>query len=275
MIGIVSLRKKYGENVVLDGITETISEGEKVVIIGTSGSGKSTLLRCLNCLEDPDGGNIYFEGEDLADEKVDINKHRENIGMVFQQFNLFAHKTVLENIILAPVCLAERKMKQIKRKNFFISLGNIFMKDKKQPEELKFKNKREINAYFHTRAIALLERIGLLDKKDAYPSTLSGGQKQRIAIIRALAMEPKVLLFDEPTSALDPEMVGEVLDLIKEVAESGMTMVIVTHEMAFAREVATRVLFMDGGKIIEKGTPVEVFDSPRHPRVKEFLSKVL
>ena len=275
MIEVKNLTKKYGDNVVLKGITENISEGEKVVIIGTSGSGKSTFLRCLNCLEDPDGGNIYFQGEDLADIKVDINKHRENMGMVFQQFNLFANKTILENIILAPVYLTTQKLKRVKRKNFTISLCNLFSKEKKEKESFKFQSESEIKEFYTQKALSLLERINLKDKKDAYPSTLSGGQKQRIAIIRALAMEPKVLLFDEPTSALDPEMVGEVLSLIKDVAESGMTMIIVTHEMGFAREVATRILFMDNGQVIEQGTPSEVFDHPKHPRLQEFLSKVL
>ena len=275
MINVVNLTKKYGDNVVLKGITENISEGEKVVIIGTSGSGKSTFLRCLNCLEDPDGGNIYFQGEDLADIKVDINKHRENMGMVFQQFNLFANKTILENIILAPVYLTTQKLKRVKRKNFTISLCNLFSKVKKEKESFKFQSESEIKEFYTQKALSLLERINLKDKKDAYPSTLSGGQKQRIAIIRALAMEPKVLLFDEPTSALDPEMVGEVLSLIKDVAESGMTMIIVTHEMGFAREVATRILFMDNGEVIEQGTSSEVFDHPKHPRLQEFLSKVL
>ena len=275
MIYGVNLTKKNGDNVVLKGKTENISEGEKVVIIGTSGSGKSTFLRCLNCLEDPDGGNIYFQGEDLADIKVDINKHRENMGMVFQQFNLFANKTILENIILAPVYLTTQKLKRVKRKNFTISLCNLFSKEKKEKESFKFQSESEIKEFYTQKALSLLERINLKDKKDAYPSTLSGGQKQRIAIIRALAMEPKVLLFDEPTSALDPEMVGEVLSLIKDVAESGMTMIIVTHEMGFAREVATRILFMDNGQVIEQGTPSEVFDHPKHPRLQEFLSKVL
>ena len=275
MINVVNLTKKYGDNVVLKGITENISEGEKVVIIGTSGSGKSTFLRCLNCLEDPDVGNIYFQGEDLADIKVDINKHRENMGMVFQQFNLFANKTILENIILAPVYLTTQKLKRVKRKNFTISLCNLFSKEKKEKVSFKFQSESEIKEFYTQKALSLLERINLKDKRDAYPSTLSGGQKQRIAIIRALAMEPKVLLFDEPTSALDPEMVGEVLSLIKDVAESGMTMIIVTHEMGFAREVATRILFMDNGQVIEQGTPSEVFDHPKHPRLQEFLSKVL
>ncbi|MBQ9861301.1 MAG: amino acid ABC transporter ATP-binding protein [Clostridia bacterium] len=240
MIEVIDLCKSFGNLQVLNNITETIHEGEKVVVIGPSGSGKSTFLRCLNCMEDPTSGSIIFEGEDLADMKVDINKHRQNIGMVFQQFNLFNNKTVLENITLAPVHL--KKM---------------------TPEEAKEKG------------MELLRRVGLEDKADVYPSTLSGGQKQRAAIVRALAMNPKVILFDEPTSALDPEMVGEVLDVMKQLAAEGMTMVVVTHEMGFAREVADRILFMDGGQIAEQGTPEEVFGNPQHPRTKEFLSKVL
>lgn len=240
MIEVINLCKSFGDLKVLNNITETINEGEKVVIIGPSGSGKSTFLRCLNCMEDPTSGSIIFEGEDLADMKVDINKHRQSIGMVFQQFNLFNNKTVLENITLAPVLL--KKM---------------------TPEQAKEKG------------LELLRRVGLEDKATVYPSTLSGGQKQRAAIVRALAMNPKVMLFDEPTSALDPEMVGEVLDVMKQLAKEGMTMVVVTHEMGFAREVADRILFMDGGVIAEQGTPEEVFGNPQHPRTKEFLSKVL
>ena len=248
MIEIIDLKKVFGDHVVLKGITETINEGEKVVIIGPSGSGKSTFLRCLNCMEDPDGGQIIFDGENIADMRVDINHHRENIGMVFQQFNLFNNKTVIENIMLAPVYLG----------------------CKKNP-----KDKKRIKEEARENAIRLLKRIGLEDKADAYPSTLSGGQKQRIAIVRALAMNPKVMLFDEPTSALDPEMVGEVLELIKQVADEGMTMVIVTHEMGFAKEVGTRILFMDEGLIAEQGDPKEFFSNPQTPRAKEFLSKVL
>ena len=254
LIEVRDLCKSFGNLQVLDHISTTIREGEKVVVIGPSGSGKSTFLRCLNCMEDPTGGSIFFEGEDLADMKVDINKHREHMGMVFQQFNLFNNKTVLQNIMLAPVHLRIRHA------------GGIFAK-----KEVK----KQIRAEAKEQAMELLRRIGLTEKADAYPATLSGGQKQRIAIIRALAMNPKVLLFDEPTSALDPEMVGEVLDLIRKVAEEGMTMVIVTHEMGFAREVADRVLFMDGGKIAEEGTPAELFGNPQNPRTREFLSKVL
>ena len=250
MIDVINLTKVYGKLVVLDEINETIHEGERVVILGPSGSGKSTFLRCLNCMEDPTSGSIIFEGEDLTDLKVDINLHRQRMGMVFQQFNLFNNKTVLENITLAPLHVGLKKIKG-------------------REARAAFKAEVKANAY------KLLQRIGLEDWADKYPSTLSGGQKQRVAIVRALAMNPKVILFDEPTSALDPEMVGEVLDLIKQLADEGMTMVIVTHEMGFAREVASRVLFMDGGKVLEQGSPEDVFDCPQHPRLKEFLSKVL
>ena len=239
---------------VLNSIDNVIHRGEKVAVIGPSGSGKSTFLRCLNCMEDPTGGSIIFNGEDLADPSVDINKHREHIGMVFQQFNLFSNKTVLQNIMLAPVYLKTKKA------------GGIFAKRAV---------KKQIKEEAREKAMTLLKRIGLEEKANVYPSTLSGGQKQRIAIIRALAMEPEVMLFDEPTSALDPEMVGEVLDLIKQLADEGMTMVIVTHEMGFAREVADRVLFMDGGIIAEEAPPQELFSNPKLPRTKEFLSKVL
>ncbi len=254
MIDIINLKKSFGDNQVLRGITTTIKDGEKVAVIGPSGSGKSTFLRCLNCMEDPTEGSIIFQGEDLADMKVDINKHREHIGMVFQQFNLFNNKTVLENIMLAPVYLKTKKA------------GGVFAPKAK---------KKQIREEAKEQALTLLRRIGLEEKANAYPSTLSGGQKQRIAIIRALAMNPQVMLFDEPTSALDPEMVGEVLDLIRELADEGMTMVIVTHEMGFARKVADRVIFMDGGVIAEEGTPEQIFGAPKHPRTQEFLSKVL
>ena len=250
MIDVINLTKKYGDLTVLDGITETIHEGERVVIVGPSGSGKSTFLRCLNCMEDPTSGSIIFDGEDLADMKVDINRHRQNIGMVFQQFNLFNNKTVLENIILAPWLIGRKKVK-----------GRAA--------------RAELKAQITARAHELLQRIGLDDWADKYPSTLSGGQKQRVAIVRALAMNPKVILFDEPTSALDPEMVGEVLDLIRQLANEGMTMVIVTHEMGFAREVGTRVFFMDDGNIMEQGTPQEVFGNPKCERLQNFLAKVL
>ena len=254
LIKVTGLRKHYGSLQVLNGIDTVIRKGEKISIIGPSGSGKSTFLRCLNLLEDPDGGSIIFGGEDLTDRRVNINKHRRQMCMVFQQFNLFNNKTVLQNIMLAPVHL------QIK------DAGGLFAKSAV---------KKEIKARAKEEAMALLRRIGLEDKADAYPSTLSGGQKQRIAIVRALAMHPQVMLFDEPTSALDPEMVGEVLDLIKELASEGMTMLIVTHEMGFAREVSDRVLFMDGGVIAEEAPPAELFGNPQNARTKEFLSKVL
>jgi polar amino acid transport system ATP-binding protein len=251
VIEIKNLRKIFDGKDVLNGITTTIKEGEQVAIIGPSGSGKSTFIRCINCLEDPDDGIIMFEGENIADFKVDINIHRQNMGMVFQNFNLFNNKTVLENITLAPIHIHGKKMKK------------------------QGMSQKEIVAYFNAKAIELLKRIGLEDKANSYPSTLSGGQKQRIAIVRALAMEPKIILFDEPTSALDPEMVGEVLGLMRELAEEKMTMVIVTHEMGFAREVASRVIFMNDGNIAADGTPDEIFNNPTHPRLKEFLSKIL
>ncbi len=251
MIDIKNLHKSFDGKKVLDGIDLHINQGEQIAIIGPSGSGKSTFIRCINCLEDPDDGIIMFDGENIADFKVDINVHRQNMGMVFQNFNLFNNKTVLENITLAPIQIHGKKMK----KDGY--------------------SKKEIAAHFNEKAMALLKRIGLEEKANAYPSTLSGGQKQRIAIVRALAMEPKVILFDEPTSALDPEMVGEVLDLMRDLANEKLTMVIVTHEMGFAREVASKVVFMDGGKIVEVGTPKEIFESPKHPRLQEFLSKIL
>jgi len=254
LIEVRGLVKKFGSLTVLDGIDQNIYKGEKIAVIGPSGSGKSTFLRCLNCMEDPTAGEIIFGGENIADMKVDINRHRENIGMVFQQFNLFNNKTVLQNIMLAPVHLRIKKA------------GGLFAKKE---------TKKQIKQEELERAMSLLRRIGLEEKANTYPSTLSGGQKQRIAIIRALAMNPQVMLFDEPTSALDPEMVGEVLDLIKELANEGMTMVIVTHEMGFAREVADRILFVDGGKITEDAPPAEFFSNPKHERTREFLGKVL
>ena len=276
MIEVVNLEKSFGDKKVLDGINLSVKKGERIAIIGTSGSGKSTLLRCLNCLEDPTGGAIYFGGENIADFKVDINKHRRHIGMVFQQFNLFNNKTVKENITLVPVLCGLENLRKTKRKNLFIKIGNLFRgKDNKKELILVTETAKEIKQKADEKADELLKRIGLLDKKDVYPSTLSGGQKQRVAIVRALAMNPSVMLFDEPTSALDPEMVGEVLALIKEVANEGMTMVIVTHEMAFAREVATKVLFVDEGKIVESAPPEEFFTNPKSERLKGFLSKVL
>ena len=239
-ISIKNMNLYYGDFHALNGITEEIHKGEVVVIIGPSGSGKSTFLRSLNLLEVPTGGHIYFEGVDITDAKVDIDKHRQKMGMVFQHFNLFPHKTILENITLAPI--------------------KLLKKDKAEAE----KEARE-----------LLKRVGLEEKADSYPSQLSGGQKQRIAIVRSLAMNPDVMLFDEPTSALDPEMVGEVLELMKQLAQEGMTMVVVTHEMGFAREVADRVMFVDEGRVKEQGTPEEFFANPKDERLKEFLSKVL
>ena len=240
MIDVKNLSKSFGDNLVLDDISEHIYPGEKVVVIGPSGSGKSTFLRCLNQMELPTSGTITFEGTEVTDPKVDIDAVRRKMGMVFQHFNLFPNMTIRKNITLAPVRTG--LMKQA------------------EADQL---------------AMQLLRRVGLEEKADAYPNQLSGGQKQRIAIVRALAMNPKVLLFDEPTSALDPEMVGEVLEVMKELAADGMTMVVVTHEMGFARGVGNRVLFMDGGKIVEQGTPEEVFGSPKHPRLQDFLSKVL
>ena len=355
LIEVVGLTKKFGDLTVLDNITESIEKGEKVAIIGPSGGGKSTFLRCLNVLEDPTAGRVFFDGVDLADTRVDINEHRRKMGMVFQQFNLFNNLTVRKNITLAPVKTAYKDIAKYRKAMFVAPFYNLYVawfgnminvsrarrRDKLalkiaglerelqplntawettksvteragkefvtyDPELTKRKLKltakleraeRELNhitdihmmtpaapAKTDRAAIKreademaekLLARIGLEDKADAYPSTLSGGQKQRIAIVRALAMNPEVMLFDEPTSALDPEMVGEVLDLIRELADEGMTMVIVTHEMGFAREVASRVMFMDSGKIAEQGTPDEVFRNPKSPRLKEFLAKVL
>ena len=240
MIDVKNLSKSFGNNHVLRDISEHIYPGEKVVIIGPSGSGKSTFLRCLNLMENPTGGSIYFNGTEITDPKVNIDLVRRQMGMVFQHFNLFPNMTIRKNITLAPVRTGLMKQEEA-----------------------------------DTLAIQLLKRVGLEEKLEAYPSQLSGGQKQRVAIVRALAMNPKVMLFDEPTSALDPEMVGEVLAVMKELAQTGMTMVVVTHEMGFAREVGERILFMDEGKIVEEGTPEAVFDHPQNPRLQEFLSKVL
>ena len=261
MIEVVDLNKSFGDLHVLKDISITIHKGEKVVVIGPSGSGKSTFLRCLNCMEDPTSGSILFHGVDLTDMKVDINLHRQKMGMVFQHFNLFNNKTVLENITLAPEYIEKKQMRKLKLR---LKSGGAEIKAAKQ---IKEENK--------ARAMELLERVGLADKADAYPAQLSGGQKQRVAIVRSLAMQPEVMLFDEPTSALDPEMVGEVLEVMKDLAKSGMTMVVVTHEMGFAREVADRVLFMDEGRILEEGTPDAIFNHPQNDRLKEFLSKVL
>ena len=240
MIDVINLKKSFGNVEVLKGINMTINKGDIVAIIGPSGSGKSTFLRCLNCMEDPTSGQIIFNGVDIADMKVDINIHRRNMGMVFQHFNLFPHLTILENVTLAPIRHKMMTEEQAKEK-----------------------------------AMELLNRVGVGDKADNYPAQLSGGQKQRVAIARSLALSPEVMLFDEPTSALDPEMVGEVLEVMKQLAQEGMTMVVVTHEMGFAREVANRVFFMDGGGILEEGTPEQIFDHPQEERTKTFLSKVL
>ncbi len=276
ILDIINLEKKFGKVEVLKGITTQIMKGDVVVVIGPSGCGKSTFLRCLNCLEDPTGGAIIFEGADLADFKVNINIHRQHIGMVFQQFNLFNNKTVIQNIMLAPNLIQIKEHKKKKLKNFFIKFANLFRgKDKKKDLIEVYTTIAKIKEQNKEKALSLLKRIGLEDKANAYPSTLSGGQKQRIAIVRALAMNPKVILFDEPTSALDPEMVGEVLDLMRELANEGMTMVIVTHEMGFAKEVANRVMFIDDGVIKEEAPPKEFFENPKDERLKEFLSKVL
>jgi len=240
LIKVQDLHKIFGELHALNGISEEIHKGEVVVIVGPSGSGKSTFLRSLNLLEEPSRGQVIFEGEDITDKKVDINKHRQKMGMVFQHFNLFPHKTILQNITLAPVKLLKKSREEAER-----------------------------------RAMELLRLVGLEEKAHAYPSQLSGGQKQRIAIVRSLAMDPEVMLFDEPTSALDPEMVGEVLELMKKLARDGMTMVVVTHEMGFAKEVATRIIFMDEGQIKEQAKPSEFFENPKDERLKEFLSKIL
>jgi len=275
VIDVINLEKHFGDNEVLRGIDVTINKGDIVVVIGPSGSGKSTFLRCLNCMEDPTGGQIIFNGVDIADMKVNINVHRRHMGMVFQHFNLFQNKTVIQNIMLAPVYLQCQDLRKDKRYNRWTKFANIFRgKNKKELRQITT-DVATIKREAKENAMSLLKRIGLEDKADAYPSTLSGGQKQRVAIVRSLAMNPDVILFDEPTSALDPEMVGEVLDLMKALAKEGMTMVIVTHEMGFAKEVATNVIFIDEGKILESGEPKEFFGNPKNPRLKEFLSKVL
>ncbi len=240
MITVKGLKKSFGNNEILKGIDYEIDKGEKIVIVGPSGAGKSTFLRCLNLLEEPTAGQIFLDGEEITDPKANINKVRQKMGMVFQHFNLFANLTVMENITLAPVKLKKMTKEQA-----------------------------------HEKAVQLLKRVNLLDKADVYPASLSGGQQQRIAIVRALAMNPEVMLFDEPTSALDPEMVGEVLEVMRELAEEGMTMIVVTHEMSFAKEVATKCLFIDQGIIMEENTPQNFFDHPQNPRLQDFLSKVL
>ena len=276
MIDVINLQKSFGNVQVLKGIDIRIEKGDIMCVIGPSGSGKSTFLRCLNCMEDPTGGQIIFGGVDIVDRKVDINIHRRKMGMVFQHFNLFNNKTVIQNIMLAPVYVQCQDLKKANRKNALIKLTNLFKgTDKKQELIPITTTKAQIKKDAYANAMALLKRIGLEEKADVYPSTLSGGQKQRVAIIRALAMNPEVILFDEPTSALDPEMVGEVLDLMKALAKEGMTMIIVTHEMGFAREVANKVLFIDEGQILESGAPDEFFGNPKNPRLQEFLSKVL
>lgn len=275
LIEVQHLTKTFENLNVLKNVNAKIYAGEKVAVIGPSGSGKSTFLRCLNVLEDPTDGYVFFEGNNLCDLNVDINVQRRRMGMVFQQFNLFANMTVLKNITLSPVHIALGELRKTKFKNFRTKVRNLFRKKEDKKELLPVTTKKQIKDEAEKNALRLLNRIGLADKANVYPSTLSGGQRQRIAIIRALAMNPKVILFDEPTSALDPEMVGEVLGLIKELANEGMTMVIVTHEMAFAREVATRIMFMDGGNIVEEGPPEQIFNYPKNERLKEFLSKVL
>lgn len=275
MIDVINLRKSFGDMEVLKGIDITINKGDIVAVIGPSGSGKSTFLRCLNCMEDPSGGSIVFKGVDIADMSVDINVHRRHMGMVFQHFNLFQNKTVLQNIMMAPVYLRCQDLKKIKRKNSATRFGNLFRGGNKKELITVTQTSEQIRSEVKEQAMALLARIGLEDKADVYPSTLSGGQKQRIAIVRSLAMDPDVILFDEPTSALDPEMVGEVLELMKQLARDGMTMVVVTHEMGFAREVANRVVFMDEGQIKEEGCPEEFFGNPKEPRLQDFLSKIL
>lgn len=276
MIDVINLEKHFGEKNVLDGISTTINKGDIVCIIGPSGSGKSTFLRCLNCMEDPTGGQIIFNGVDIADFTVDINVHRRKMGMVFQHFNLFNNKTVIENIMLAPVYVQTQELNKAKHKNIMLPITNLFKSaDKKEKPVEITTTKKQIKAEARENALNLLKRIGLEEKADVYPSTLSGGQKQRVAIVRSLAMNPDVILFDEPTSALDPEMVGEVLDLMKSLANEGLTMVIVTHEMGFAKEVANRILFLDEGKILEEASPSEFFSNPKTDRAKDFLSKVL
>lgn len=274
VLEIKNMVKQFGEQTILNDITIDIKRGEKIAIIGPSGSGKSTFLRCLNCIEDLTKGQILFNNIDIADMKVDINIHRQKMGMVFQHFNLFNNKTVIQNITMAPNHIQITNNNKKKLFNFFLPFINIFKKEKLIKKDVT--NNKIIKENNKQKAIELLKSIDLVDKKDMYPSTLSGGQKQRVAIVRALAMNPEVILFDEPTSALDPEMVKEVLDLIKKIAQnSNITMLIVTHEMGFAKEVSDRILFMDEGKIIEDKDPKNMFENPETPRAKEFFSKVL
>ena len=275
ILSVRNLTKSFGNVQVLKGIDLDVNKGEVIAIIGPSGCGKSTFLRCLNCMEDPTSGSIFFDDVDIADVKVDINVHRRHIGMIFQQFNLFNNKTVLKNITLAPLYIKTKEERKKKLTNFVIRVTNLFKSKGSKKELLKVIPKKKIVAEETQKAMDLLKKVGLEDKANVYPSTLSGGQKQRIAIVRALAMDPQVMLFDEPTSALDPEMVGEVLDLMKNLADDGMTMVVVTHEMGFAREVASKVLFIDEGVIKEEAAPDKFFGNPQNERLKEFLSKVL
>lgn len=276
MIEVIDLEKHFGDNEVLKGINVTVDKGDIMVVIGPSGSGKSTFLRCLNCMEDPTGGQIIFNGVDIADPKVNINIHRRHMGMVFQHFNLFNNKTVIKNIMLAPVYVKKQQLRKDKRHNAVTKFTNLFRSNNSKKELIKITTTNsKIVEECKQEAIELLKKIGLEDKADVYPSTLSGGQKQRVAIVRSMAMKPDVILFDEPTSALDPEMVGEVLDLMKQLAKDGMTMIVVTHEMGFAREVANKVIFIDNGQILENSSPEEFFTNPKNPRLKEFLAKVL
>jgi len=273
VIDVINLQKSFGSNKVLNGINIKIEKGDILCVIGPSGSGKSTFLRCLNCMEDPTGGQIIFNGVDIADFHVDINIHRRRMGMVFQHFNLFNNKTVIQNIMLAPVLVGLQDLKAAKRQNAVIKLTNLFRNSKTKKALVPITtSKAEIRQKAKEQAITLLNRIGLADKADVYPSTLSGGQKQRVAIVRALAMNPDVILFDEPTSALDPEMVGEVLDLMKQLAQEGMTMIIVTHEMYFAKNISDRIIFMDDGVIAEEGTSRQIFENPQNPRTREFIA---
>ena len=273
MIDVINLEKHFGSNKILKGINITVNKGDILVVIGPSGSGKSTFLRCLNCMEDPTGGQIIFNGVDIADMKVDINIHRRHMGMVFQHFNLFSNKTVIQNIMLAPVYVQCQELRKAKSKNAITGFTNIFRSKEKKKQLIPITTtKTEIKKKARENAMSLLGRIGLQDKADVYPW---GGQKQRVAIVRALAMNPDVILFDEPTSALDPEMVGEVLNVMKELADEGLTMIIVTHEMEFAKNVSTRTIFMDNGYVVEDESPDILFTNPKNERTKEFLTRYM